>query len=136
MITTTEAALQPLQTDADILDRVRELVGPAQHRTLWPLLLQDGVQLPMLIPIDDVRSRPDADGAAALGAIVELARAVEADGVVLVLERPGEAQPSADDLAWATAATRAFVAAPTRLRAVVLATSTDVAMLDPSHGVS
>jgi len=48
--------LTPLDTDADVLDRVDQLIGEdaRRDRSLWLLFLDaDAVQLPVVVPIDD-----------------------------------------------------------------------------------
>src|SRR5215472_4775108 len=58
--------LAPLTTDTEILDRVDELIGEDERRdrSLWLFFLSaDAVQLPVVVPIDDMPASPDADSA-------------------------------------------------------------------------
>jgi hypothetical protein len=57
--------LAPLSTDAEVLDRIDQIIGrdARRDRSLWLLFLAaDGVQLPVVVPIDDVPASPGPDG--------------------------------------------------------------------------
>jgi hypothetical protein len=96
----------PLLTDADVLDRVTELVGPAAvRRQLWVLFLDgDRRQTPVMMPIEDLSDRLDELPPLAPvleGVLPMLATASGPGAVVLVLERRGPDVPTADDERWA-----------------------------------
>lgn len=78
-------------TDADLLETVSSLVGPAAHVQLWLFPLDaDGLPLRVVIPIEDVPLDPDA--MSRLGASVgEMGRSAGWASLVLVWERPGPA---------------------------------------------
>ena len=51
---------EPLLTDAAIESRADALVGRACRRQLWLMFLDDdGLQLPLIIPVGDHPSRPE-----------------------------------------------------------------------------
>jgi len=78
-------------TDADLLETVSSLVGPAAHVQLWLFPLDaDGVPLRVVIPIEDVPL--DAEVMPRLGARVgRMAETAGWASLVLVWERPGPA---------------------------------------------
>ena len=85
-----------LLTDSDVLERVRQLVGPATvARQLWIMFVDgDGRQAPVIVPISDVPLRPEArviDNLAAVmaGMCADLTTDVGSGSVVLTLERIG-----------------------------------------------
>jgi len=94
--------LASLVTDSDIENRARELIGRAHQRQLWLLFLDgDGVQLPLLIPIDGLPSEPIEEQAASIIASVrDLMDQIEAAAVIIVLERYGPATLTPQDAAW------------------------------------
>jgi hypothetical protein len=78
-------------TDADLLETVSSLVGPAAHVQLWLFPLDaDGVPLRVVIPIEDVPLEADVMPrlAATVGEMGELGGWAS---LVLVWERPGPA---------------------------------------------
>jgi hypothetical protein len=97
-----EARLLPLTTDAEIEQRVADLIGRANSRQLWLLFLdQFDVQLPLLIPIESLPTEPtteQTDGV--IYRVRELMGEIGASAVVTVLERYGAASLTAQDLAW------------------------------------
>jgi hypothetical protein len=78
-------------SDADLLETVSSLVGPAAHVQLWLLPLDaDGVPLRLVIPIEDVPLDPEV--MPRLGTRVgEMAAVGGWASLVLVWERPGAA---------------------------------------------
>jgi hypothetical protein len=90
-------------TDADLLETVSSLVGPAAHVQLWLFPLDaDGVPLRVVIPIEDVPLDPAV--MPRLGATVaEMAGTAGWASLVLVWERPGPA--------WLTTSEEAVAAA-------------------------
>lgn len=119
----------PLVTDAEVLRRRwRSLMGPEGfgRRSLWLILLDaDGVQLPVVMPIDDVPARPDVAMMDGLGAVVK--QVLEADShvhsVAALLSRPGGDLATAADWAWAREVGRAFARAEVPTWPVHLATA-------------
>ncbi|NQX28482.1 hypothetical protein HQQ81_14135 [Microbacteriaceae bacterium VKM Ac-2854] len=102
-MTATDTTDAPLITDADILARAESLVGPANDRTLWPFFIdRHDVQLRALIPIDHIPENPPADE---IERIVALFAKVSSDwgigGIAYVIERPGGAEPTPNDVALA-----------------------------------
>ncbi|NQX10229.1 hypothetical protein HQQ80_01170 [Microbacteriaceae bacterium VKM Ac-2855] len=89
----TDTSQPPLTTDAEIVARAELLFGPAERRSICPLFLDHaGVQLPYLIPVDQIPQEPPADD---IDRIVALFAKISAEwhigGIVFVFERPGVA---------------------------------------------
>lgn len=105
MTSYAQAQLQPLDTDAQVQQRVADLIGRACRRQLWFLFLDErGVQLPVLMPVaDPPLSPPPPESGGLLGMVGHLVEAVEAAAIVLVLERFGTASLTDSDRAWAAA---------------------------------
>jgi hypothetical protein len=133
-MTIPDPATAPLlHTDADVLQRVEQLIGTATTvRRLWLVLVDgDGRQSPVLVPIDDVPLHPDARVIGNLAAgLVDLCAELRTDGgggsVVLVLERIGRHSVLPLDRRWAVALQEACSRAGAVLRGVYLSTSTGV----------
>jgi len=126
----TPATAPLLRPDADVLQRVEQLVGRAAvARQLWIMFVDgDGRQAPVLLPISDVPLRPDArviDNLAAVmaGMCADLTTDVGAGSVILVLERIGRDAVLAGDRQWAAALGEACDRAGASLRGVYLSTS-------------
>jgi hypothetical protein len=100
-----ETELLPLATDAEIEQRVADLIGRANSRQLWLLFLDEfAVQLPLLIPIESLPTEPTPEGAErVIQGVHELMGEIGASAVVTVLERYGAATLTAQDAAWARA---------------------------------
>jgi hypothetical protein len=115
-------------TDADLLETVSSLVGPAARVQLWLLPLDaDGVPLRVVVPIEDVPLEP--------GAMPRLAASVDELGeragwaaLVLVWERPGPVWLSPHEQAVVDAF-RSAAGVP--LRAQFLSHDTGVARVGP-----
>lgn len=104
-----DTILQPLTTDALIEERVNSLIGKACRRQLWFLFLDsEQVQLPLMIPMDDIPSAPDdsVDGLARL--MGEAIDAADARSTVVVIERFAGDTLTPSDKAWARAIHDAF----------------------------
>lgn len=119
-----------LRTDADVLDRVRGLVGPAvTDRQLWIMLVDgDDRQAPVVMPISDVPRRPEATRLSSLAAILEplgadLVTARGPGSVILTLERCGLDAILPTDREWAGALTTMCEHAGMRLRGIFLSTT-------------
>jgi hypothetical protein len=95
----------PLSTDQDIIRRVDDLLDQdsRRHRSLWLMFLSsDGVQLPVVVPIDDVPGRPDSLSAGNLCWVIArvLDDAAAAASAVVTLTRPGEETVDDSDREW------------------------------------
>jgi len=95
----------PVLTDTEVLDRVRCLVDEDawQRRSLWLMFLsEDGTQLPVLVPIDDVPERPEPEMVASVCHMVAhlTGDASEGRSLVATLSRPGGLTPSGSDRYW------------------------------------
>lgn len=116
-----EARLQPLTNDVLIEERVRALIGRASRHQLWFLFLDgDQVQLPLMIPLDDLPSSPGDsahDLARAMGQAME---AAGAQSIIVVIERYAGTALTASDSAWAKAIHAAFEQDGLSLRGILL----------------
>ncbi|MFT4124227.1 MAG: hypothetical protein QM635_10380 [Microbacteriaceae bacterium] len=122
---------QPLHTGEDILDRVRDLIGGACRAQTWLLFLDaDDVQLPLLVPVDDLPGEREPLEAAR-GLLSALAEATEAAAVVAVIESPFTTALSDADRGWARALRDAAAAESLDLRAVLLSQRHGVRALGP-----
>ncbi|HEX2176564.1 MAG TPA: hypothetical protein VHG70_11700 [Nocardioidaceae bacterium] len=101
----------PVRTETALLVRWRQLMGPwgFERRSLWLLWFdEDGFQLPIVVPIDDIPDLPDDD---MVGRLLQIAHEVaHVDGsdtggatVAVTLSRPGSARVTPSDRAWARA---------------------------------
>jgi hypothetical protein len=100
----------PVRSDADLLVRWRQLMGPwgFGRRSLWVLWFDpDGAQIPLVVPIDDIAEVPDERFLDNLMFIVDqVTRADDAEGpvtVAMALSRPGSARLTDSDRCWARA---------------------------------
>lgn len=114
MTTPADEPCQPLQRPADsppitdvdgLRQRWRSLMGTGGfgRRSLWLIFLDaDGVQLPIIMPIDDVPARPDRTLLDNLGEILRQVRAADRHvaGVAMLLSRPGDDSATAADWTW------------------------------------
>lgn len=116
-----DARTQPLTTQVLIEERVRALIGRACRHQLWFLFLDDQqVQLPLMIPLDDLPSAPDDsvhDLARAMGQAME---AADATSIIVVIERYASSGLTPTDVAWAKGIHDAFDSAGIELRGVLL----------------
>ncbi|GAA2748651.1 hypothetical protein [Amnibacterium kyonggiense] len=123
--------LLPIPTDADLLAAAGELVGPAIRRQTWLLTLDDEQRLgPVISRIDDVPV--DADPVA-IEQLARMLRALtdeidEVASVVLVWERPGDAEVRMQEADWI--AGLAESGAP--IRAQLLSSDDSVRLVDPA----
>lgn len=114
-MTTAEEPRQPLRRPADyppitdvdgLRQRWRSLVGTERfgRRSLWLIFLDaEGIQLPIVMPIDDVPARPDRTMLAGLGEILGQVRIADRHvaSVAMLLSRPGDDAATAADWTWA-----------------------------------
>jgi hypothetical protein len=117
-----EAAILPLTTDADIQERVEQLIGRANIRQLWLLFLDEqDTQLPLMIPIDGLPAHPiDEQTAVVLDHLREVMADIGANSVIVVHERYASSTLSQPDIAWAQSLRAACEATGVRLRAQLL----------------
>jgi hypothetical protein len=99
-----------VHTDADLLVRWRQIMGPwgFGRRSLWVLWFdEDGTQLPVVVPVDDIPEAPDEEFLVNLMHIVEqvlgTGRDACAGSVAMALSRPGSARLTDSDRCWARA---------------------------------
>jgi hypothetical protein len=96
-----------VRSDAELHELWQELMGTGgfSRRSLWLLFLdEDGRPQPVLVPIDDIPSRPEArliDGLALIADGLTSSDAVSS--VALLLSRPGPQHMTEDDRCWARA---------------------------------
>ncbi len=119
-----------LLTDADVLQRVEQIVGRATvARQLWVMFVDgDGKQAPVIMPISDLPLRPEArviDNLAAVlaGMCTDLTTEVGSGTVILTLERIGRDAVLPVDRQWAAALQEACDRAGAALRGMYLSTS-------------
>lgn len=118
----------PLHTDADVLCRVRDLVGTAStDHQLWVMLVDgDDRQTPVIMPIADVPRVPDAlvDRLATVlrGLRDDLRTAAGPGSAIFTLERHGVDAVLPTDRAWATALAAACASADVAVRGIFLST--------------
>lgn len=133
---TKPSDLPTLFTDADVLDRVRTLVGPAStDRQLWIMFVDgDGRQAPVLMPISELPRFPDPERVGNLARILaglhdELATDLGPGSVILTLERLGPDRTLPQDRDWAQALTDACITGAVELRGMFLSTAGGVRRL-------
>lgn len=124
----------PLADEAAVIGRIHSLLGDgaACTRTLWLFFLDaDRVQLPVLVPIDDLPERPDPELMSALTHVLRETIGGESMGgsVVLVLERPGLSHPTDGDWAWTRSLHTQIRSSAVALHGVYLAADGDVSRL-------
>ncbi|MHA6670279.1 hypothetical protein ACX3O0_15565 [Homoserinimonas sp. A447] len=116
-----DAKTGPLTSQVLIEERVRALIGRACRHQLWFLFLDDNqVQLPLMIPLDDLPSVPDGsvhDLARAMGQAME---AAGAGSIIVVIERYASSALTPADVAWARGIHDAFDLEQLELRGVLL----------------
>lgn len=94
----------PLSTDQDIIRRVDHLLDQdsRRHRSLWLLFLSsDGVQLPVVVPID-MPAHPDSLLARNLSGVIAhvLGEPGTAASAVITLTRPGAETVDDSEREW------------------------------------
>ena len=129
--------LAPLNTDTDVLDRVDHLVShdARRGRSLWLMFLAaDGVQLPVVVPIDDVPAHPEPGAAGQICDVIArvLNDAVPDGSVVITLARDNGMGVTDSDQQWFTALQAAAAQTGVSIRMVCLATTDGVGRLDPA----
>ncbi len=124
----------PLETDDDVLGRIDLLLDQdsRRRRSLTLLFLSgDGVQLPVVVPIDDVPERPDPELVGNLCGIIASVfdQAVPDGSAVFALTRPGSAGMDESDRHWVRALHEAAGECRVPIRLICLATPADVRQL-------
>jgi hypothetical protein len=119
----------PLRTDAEILHRIGQLIGPSarEWRSLVLFFLDgDARTLPVVVPIDDVPDDPEPAVLENLCWILAQVLNEQEPGasVVIMLTRPGPAEPDRTDLTWRDRMSDAATRQGVRVRLVCLATPT------------
>ena len=96
-----DVSAMALETDDEIVARVRELVRNAIRHQVWLMFLNaERRQLPVIMPTD-VPPAPDEDDPSRIGAFIrELAAELEASTVVVTYERVGGDQLTDADRVW------------------------------------
>jgi hypothetical protein len=117
----------PVRTDVEILGRIGQLI-PASARGRRSLVLffldGDARTLPVVVPIDDVPEDPEPAVIENLCWILSqvLSEQDPDASVVIMLTRPGRAEPDSTDLTWRDRMSGAAVSQGVRVRLVCLAT--------------
>jgi hypothetical protein len=128
----------PLSTDQDVILRVDRLLdqGSRRHRSLWLLFLAgDRVQLPVVVPIDDVPERPDPQLVGNLCDVIAdvLSDAAPAGCAVVTLTRPGDDTANDSDRDWFRTLQEAARERGAAIGMICLATRAGVRQLRPDH---
>jgi hypothetical protein len=124
----------PLRTDEDVLRRIDLLIDQdaRQERSIWLLFLSaNGVQLPIVVPIDGVPDQPDLTTARSLCWVIAEALRENVPGghAIVVLTRPRPGPEDDADHDWARTLHRAAGDRGASLRMVCLATPSGVCRL-------
>jgi hypothetical protein len=103
----------PVRTAEDLTRRWHVLLEPPvfSARSLWLTWFDNGLMLPVVIPIDDIPTRPDPEMLTNLVHVCESIAESHVGGechVGLALCRPGERRVTRDDEAWAAGLRSAF----------------------------
>ncbi len=125
----------PLMTAADVLDRVGSCIDEHSRtgRSLWIMFVDpDGVQLPVLVPIDDVPESPELRDARAVCQMIAhvLDDAAPGGSAVISLARSGSGKVRESDRRWASTLRDAAADGGATLRMVCLATRDGIRQLD------
>lgn len=128
--------LAPLETDAEVLDRVDQLIGEddRRDRSLWLFFLgADAVQLPVVVPIGDVPANPDPGAAGSICDVTAqvLNDAAPGGSVVITLVRDNGRKVTDSDQQWLMALQAASARTGVHLRMFCLATTGGVRRLEP-----
>jgi hypothetical protein len=123
---------QPVHTDPEVRKRVEQLIEPGVRlrHSLW-LFFLDGndVQLPVIVPIDDVPDDPDPELVGNLCWIIAEVLGDNEGSVVITLTRPGPAVTDGPDRVWHDRLRDAAAAHSARIRMMCLATPDGVVPL-------
>jgi len=127
--------LAPISTDAEVLDRVDQLIDTdaRRDRSLWLFFLTaDAVQLPVVVPIDDMPISPDPDTAGSICHMIEhvLRDAAPGGSAVITLVRDNGLTVTDPDQQWLMALRSAAATTGMHLRMLCLATREGTRQLD------
>ena len=109
MTTTNPRTAAPIRSAAELTDHWTALLDPPVFgtRSLWLMWLRDdGLPLPVLIPIDDIPRLPDRALLSGLLAVHDGISEEHLDGggrLAMTLCRPGRPEITEDDDAWVDA---------------------------------
>jgi len=125
----------PLKTDADVLDRVGSCIDQQSRtgRSLWIMFVDpEGVQLPVLVPIDGAPESPVLGDARAVCRLIAqvLSDAAPGGSALISLTRSGSGNVRESDRLWASTLREAAADEGTTLRMVCLATRDGIRQLD------
>lgn len=131
----------PIRNQADLQKHWRRLVGPLgfSSRQVWlNILAGDGRPTSFLTQLEELPTEPDTE---LLDQVLSIARQLlvthAVDGsLALLLTRPGPDRRTASDVAWAEALTLAASRHDVPLRAIYLATDTDIRVIAPDDLMS
>ena len=103
----------PVRTTEELTQRWEQLLEPPVFtaRSLWLTWLDDGLMLPVVIPVDDVPAVPDRPllaNFAQVCASVSESHCVGPAHVAVALCRPGRVRVTTDDQAWERGLREAF----------------------------
>lgn len=118
----------PITTDDEVQRRVADLLQGAIRRQWWTLYLDEhDVQYPVVMPMAGYPQDPHEPvgaGSTAAGLLAnrlsEIIDSIDAAKVIFVWERPGGAESTPDDRAWAGALGAACRAAGVEVRAQLI----------------
>lgn len=127
--------LAPISSDTDVIDRVDQLIDPGERRdrSLWLFFLTaDAIQLPVVVPIDDMPASPDPGTADGICHVIAGVLDDEAPGgsAVVTLVRASGLGVTDADRQWLLALRSAADKAGAELRMLCLATRQGTRRLD------
>jgi hypothetical protein len=98
----------PVRTPAELTARWAAILQEPTFglRSLWLVWLDDGYQVPLVMPIDEIPRRPQREMLANLEQMVTMVAETEVIGsahLAVALCRPGAPEVDADDVSWAEA---------------------------------
>lgn len=120
--TTEQAKAEPLVSDELIEKRVSALIGKANVRQWWTLLVDDDdVQIPVLMPMDGLPFLPpDGAGDVLAHDLSLVMNEYEATQAIFVWERPWGDEVTPPDREWARALAESCAAIGVRVRAQLI----------------
>ena len=127
--------LDPISTDTEVIDRVDQLIDveDRRDRSLWLIFLTaDGIQLPVVVPVDDMPISPDPDTTGNICHMIThvLRDAAPGGSVVITLVRENGLSVTGPDQQWLMALKSAAATAGLHLRMLCLATRDGTRQLD------
>ena len=127
----------PLDTDADVVQRLEAVLEGAMRRQVWLMFLdENGHQLPVLYP-SYLTQKPRKRDAAALGHFIRvLCDELEAEAVIVTYERRGRTDLTEPDRVWLRCLRDACHAADVPFRGPFLLHSGGVVAVPPDDYAS